>query len=338
MANQQTQQWLESLGFSVQPEPDWVADGEVPDLYATGPTTLWVEVKALESKYELGDALADLSDRCEKIRNPGNGLLHSLVYDYDSKAGKVAIAFAAKAAATPIRTNVPIIMIPGDPAYGTNVCIEYVSEGGDLVCQVGPASVSGAYQCYPSLEPKDWTNAATLTMSNGNTDRAPLYKLLNCRVPFKLALRLFPADSPLSAGSGSGGVHRNTAQKRIREAVNKANSQIRNGQRFAPGPGLVTIYHDGMDALGIEMFLAALFGDITMLLGGNPPRLRETVFGKNAALTTGQHRAISAVRYHPHKNDPITVVNPYAAEPIEWQTFTEAAWILDGEKFVLHGR
>jgi hypothetical protein len=342
VTNERAQAWLASLGFKTEPEPAWIPSGEKPDFFVSGPTDAWVEVKTLEWDDSLGSALQDLKVRCEKLEQVGAGSIHAIVGPYDSRAARQALHHARKVSLLPTGDATRVVMIPGDPAYGADVELEYQAETGESVVQTGPASVSGQYQCYPALDPKNWSSVVTIRRSNGDTDTAKLYQRLGSRVPFQLALRIFASEKSLFVGSAGSGVRTNTSQKRIREDINKANSQIRNAQKARLAPGVVSIYHDSLDALGLEMFLAALFGDLSIPVTpvrGGPPKFGTPEFGPHAVLTGGKNRGVAIVRYYPYKDEPYTVVNPYADTPIDWRPFADAAWIMnEAGQFVLTGK
>jgi hypothetical protein len=84
---------------------------------------------------------------------------------------------------------------------------------------------------------------------------------------------------------------------RLPREIDMANEQLRNGQNHVPGPGVCVIYHKDLEASGDEMFLAALFGDLTVPIDLNPTRMGTTFLGRNGILSVKQNRGISAVRY-----------------------------------------
>ena len=84
---------------------------------------------------------------------------------------------------------------------------------------------------------------------------------------------------------------------RLPREIHKANQQLRNGQNHVPGPRVCVIYHKGLEASDDRMFLAALFGDLTVPIDLNPTRMGTTFLGRNGILSVKQNRGISAVRY-----------------------------------------
>jgi hypothetical protein len=340
MSNQLVATWLRELGFDPEPEPSWITSGRKPDFFARGPADAWVEVKELgqpDHDYAFADAWNDLRARCDKSHLTGQ--LYACIDVNDQRAAKAAFKHIERLHREVVAdgTNY-IVMIPGDPAYGTNVRLEYEASDGRRTVQVGPASISGQYQCFPSLEPGNWSEVAALRNSNGVVVTAKLYTFLLSRVPPPLVLRLFHSTERLSLSAGHSAMRNNTSQSRIRRAVADCNSQFRNGQRFAAAPGIAVIYQDFPDALGAEQFLAALFGDLTLEVIRDPPRLGRAALSGNGVLTRTDNRGISAVRYVRRNADAVLAVNHHAKFPLTWEHFAEAAWVHDADRYVLRQR
>jgi hypothetical protein len=340
MSNELTETWLRELGFDPELEPDWITSGRKPDFFARGPADTWVEVKELglpDHEHAFADAWNDLRTRCEGSKLTGS--LYAFIDVNDQRAAKAAFKHIERihGEVTADGTNY-VVMIPNDSAYGTNVRLEYESRDGNRTIQVGPASVSGQYQCFPSLEPKNWSAETTLRNSNGTVTTAKLHKLLLSRLPPPLVLRIFQSPDKLSLSAGHSAVRHNTSQSRIRRAVADCNGQIRNGQRFAAAPGIAVIHQDFPDALGDEQLLAALFGDLTLEVIRDPPRMGRAFLSGNGVLTRTHNRGISAVRYVRRNSNSVLAVNPHAEIPLTWEHFAESAWVHDADRYVLRQR
>lgn len=340
MGNELTARWLRERGFNPEPEPVWITSGRKPDFFARGPADTWVEVKELtppQHDFEFANAWNDLHDRCAKAR--ANGRLYAAVGQFDPKAAKSVIKHVERIHQE-LAQDGPnyVVMIPGDPAYGNNVRLEYDSRDGKRTVQVGPASASGKYTCYPSLEPRQWSATVTLRAATGAETTGPLFDLLLGKVSPLLAVQVFQATEQLSLGGGHSEVRKNTSQDRIRRAVADCNRQIRNGQKFAQAPGLAVIHQDFPDALGPEQFVAAMFGDLAFEVNRDEPRVRRVVLTGNGVLTATDNRGVSAVRYVRRHADAVFVVNPHAEHALPWEHFAESAWVHDTDHYVLRQR
>jgi hypothetical protein len=338
MTNERAEAWLRGLGFDPEPEPAWIERGRKPDFFARAASPLWVEVKTLaedDFREQMGLAWDDLRARCAQAR--GSGGLHSLLGRFDERANKCTVSMAAALSArTHVGGAIYVIMIPGDPVYGTRHQIEYETESGERVVQLGPASESGRYTHYPSLEPRNWQVQTTLLHSPGESTTAPLFRHFGARIPFLLATRIFPDGEPLRSRSvGSGEARRVNIADRIRDVVGDANRQLRNGQSYAVAPGVVAIYDDHNAAPIGEMLLTALFGDLTVPVSRDGGDAGQAFFGQNGILRPDKTRGVSAVRYTGRHDAVSTVINPNAAHPIEPELFREPVWLLNGDRFEL---
>jgi hypothetical protein len=340
VSNELAEKWLRGLGFEPEPEPEWIKSGRKPDFFARGPADCWLEVKELglpDYEYAFAYAWNDLHERCQKSRLTGT--LYAFIGEHDQRAAKAAFRYVKRIhrEVTEDGPNI-IVMIPGDPDYNANVRVEYESRDGKHTVQVGPGSVSGQYQCFPSLEPANWSAVATLRASTGAETTARLHKILLSRISPPLVLRAFHSTEPLSLSAGHSEARDNTSQSRIRRALADCNSQIRNGQRFNAAPGIAVIYQDFPDALGPEQLLAALFGDLTIEVLRDPARLGRAALAGNGALTRTDNRGISAVRYIRRNANADFVVNPHAEHALPWEHFADAAWVHDTDRYVLSQR
>lgn len=336
VSNERAEQWLRTLGYAPEPEPVWIRAGEKPDFFGHGATPVWVEVKTLEAPRHLAvmdRAWADLRARCARVEATTGDLYAVIGDDYDEKAAKWLIGSVASDAATERRVDV--VVVPADPVYDATVRLEYATEEG-LIVQSCARSESGRYTFYPGLEPNDWSKEVQILHSDGSKSAAALYDVLEADADAKLAVRIFPSATPLQLRSTIGaGARENRSVWRVRQEIRYTNRQLRNGQRYQAAAGVCAIYQDGLDALGEQQVLAALFGDLTIPVMRNPTQLGPAFLGRNGVLSPTKNRGVSAVRYERAATSVTIVVNPWAAHPIDARLFRQPAWVFDGDRLVL---
>lgn len=336
MSNERAEQWLKGLGYAPEPEPDWIRAGEKPDFFGHGEAPVWVEVKTLHPPRHhalMGRAWDDLRARCAKVEATTGDLYAVIGDDYDEKAAKWLIGSLASEAASERRVDV--VVVPGDPVYDVTVRFEYAAEDG-LIVQACARSESGRYTVYPGLEPNDWGKEIQILHSDGSKSAAALYEVLEADADAKLAVRIFPSTTPLQLRSTIGaGARENRSVWRVRQEIRYTNRQLRNGQSYQAAPGVCAIYQDGLDALGEQQVLAALFGDLTVQVMPNPTQLGPAFLGRNGVLSPTKNRGVSAVRYERAATSVTVVVNPWAAHAIDAGLFRQPVWVLDGDRLVL---
>lgn len=336
MSNDAAQLWLQSLGYVPEPEPDWIIIGRKPDFFCPGEHPAWVEVKTLELAKEsaaFGRAWDELHRRAERIAECGEA--HALIGPgFDDRTVAEVMRCLSRELRQTSTAQVRIIVVPPDPDFGRWARLAYALRDGSSVEQVGPASLSGSYPSYPSCEP-DWAKQVVLTLSDGGTRQDYAYRILSVAAG-KIALRLFESTTPFKIQSASMfEVVRNRSSYRVREAIDEANDQIRNGQTYRPAPGIVCIYQETMDELRAHTLLAAVFGDLTVPIDRGSGKFGEIFLGRNGILKPDKNRGVSAVRYVGYGGDSIFIVNPWAEYPIQWRVFARDAYILQGSRLEL---
>jgi hypothetical protein len=323
------------LGLHPEPEPDWIAQGLKPDFFCDGIHPAWVEVKTLDLSKEsqaFGRAWDDLHRRADKI--DGFGEAHALIGPaFDDQASAALMGCVSRelrrASSAPIR----IVAVPADPDFGRWARITYSCDG-NTVEQVGPASASGSYPSYPSCEP-DWSKRIKLVLSDGTTREDHAYRILNVSAG-KVALRLFWSQTPFKIASASMfEATRNRSNQRVRDAIDEANDQIRNGQIYRRAPGVVCVYQENLDALGGHTLLSAIFGDLTVPIDRDSKKMGEAFLGRNGILKPDQNRGISAVCYTGYGGNSTFIVNPWADYAVQWQLFASEAYVMQGSNVSL---
>lgn len=336
MSNERAEQWLRTLGYAPEPEPNWIAEGAKPDFFGHGDQPIWVEVKtpAPPRHHEvMGRAWNDLRARCARVQAATGDLYAVIGDDYDERAARWLIATLEREGLP--RRHIDVVTVPADPIYEVTVSFAYDSEDGRIV-QLCAKSRNGSYPVYPALDPADWTAEIGIVHSDGTQAIGAAYRVLETHASARLAARVFPSASRLELrGTLDADARENRSVWRVREAVGDANRQLRNGQRHRGAPGVCAIYHDGLDALGDQQVLAALFGDLTIAIDLDPVRQGPAFLGRNGVLAPNKNRGVSAVRYQRSANSVTVVLNPWADFAVDSRLFRQPVWVRDGDQLIL---
>jgi hypothetical protein len=143
------------------------------------------------------------------------------------------------------------------------------------------------------------------------------------------------SDRPLRLVSLMSAGGHSTTVRRIREAIDEANDQLRSGQNCVPAPGICVIYHESLEATSGHMFLAALFGDLTVPIELGPIQPGEPFLGRNGILAPTKNRGVSAVRYVTSGTVDAIALNPYAEYRVEAAMFRAPVWVAEGASIAL---
>jgi predicted XRE-type DNA-binding protein len=320
-AERRTAWSLLRLGFLHWREPSLIREGQKPDFLAFGRGRMWVEVKSFEppaSQALLGTAWNELKPRLAAIAGPCR-VDAQVSGAYDQRAVTIAVRILERQLAQVSDGEVFYVGIPRDPVKRSLVTLEYAASSGS-VRMFSPRSVSGMYGYPRWAAPANWS--AELTIRDWQSvaqERA--YKVLHAMEPCAVMLRV-ERQSPhrgLSSMSGAEADNVKTVDK-LRERIEDAARQLRNGQRFLGAPGVVTVYNDHLGADHSELFRACL-GDITIAI--NHPSLESDppFLGKNGVMRPDKNTTVSAVTYASRHFPPVSLLNPYAALPVR------AAWL-----------
>jgi hypothetical protein len=339
MSNERAAVWIRARGYEPEPEPGWVT-GRKPDFFCAGKAPFWVEVKTFEpTAYDLlqGRAWQDFRARINRLKGLTGSVHASISPTFSELSGKRAahlVRHLAKAAAPDAKVR-EVIFIPADAIEDTLVTIQYMTNRFPVV-QIGPRSQSGKYGYYSSYEPA--VRGLDVEISDdGNSTTRRSFEVFDGWAQSPITVAYYRSDSPLHLASmGSGMAMPVNTTERLRSAIDEANDQIRSGQAKVPAPGLCVVYHDSLDATSGQMYLAALFGDLTVAIDLAPICMGEAFLGRNAILTPQQNRGVSAVRYVTANYGESIALNPYAEFPIDRSLFGDApVWVLDGSQMVL---
>ncbi len=339
MTNARVDAWLRTLGYSPEPEPDWVP-GQKPDFFCPGEAPLWVEVKTFEeSPHQRRQAWAweDFRARVARIQGAKGEVFATVSSSYTEADGKLAAQLLRRIARSPPPSSSNVtetIVLPPDPVADTMVTIRYVRLRGPVV-QIGPRPESGHYGYYPGYDPEDWGQEVEIACAGQQPVMRQGYDVFEGDTNGPVALIYARSERPLrlvtlmSAGGST------TTARRVREAIDEANDQFRSGQSCVPAPGICVIYHESLEATSGHMFLAALFGDLTVPIGLDPIQPGDPFLGRNGILAPAKNRGVSAVRYVTSGTVDAIALNPYAEYPVEAAMFRAPVWVAEGTSMTI---
>lgn len=338
MSNERAAAWIRERGYEPEPEPNWVT-GRKPDFFCGGQSPFWVEVKTFEPTgyHQLqGRAWQDFRARINRLKGMTGDVHANISPTFSEFSGKRAahlVRHLARSAAPNANVR-EVIFIPGDAIENTFVTLKYMTDRFPVV-QIGPRSQSGKYGYYSSYDPAVGGLEVEIS-DDGETTTRRTFDIFDGWAQSPITVAYYRSESPLhlvSMGSGMA-MPVNTAD-RLRSAIDEANQQVRSGQRQVQAPGICMVFHDSLDATSGVMFLAAIFGDLTIPIATDPIQYGEAFLGRNAILTPSQNRGISAVRYVSEQYGESIALNPYAEFPIVAELFRAPVWIREGDQMVL---
>lgn len=308
---------LRRRGFLYEREPPLILKGKKPDFLTHGRGRMWVEVKALdppESQTLLGVAFAELKPRLAAIS--GACRVDAQVSDaFDQRAAVLAVRILERQLAHMVDGEVFYVGIPHDPVKRSFVTLQYATDDG-IVRVFSPRSESGTYGYPRWAEPATWSETTTLRDGDKVT-QGPAYKILHTSEPSAVMLRV----ERQAIHRGLCGVIAAEASNvktvgQLRERIELAAAQIRNGQKYLSAPGVATMYADHLGADHSELFRACL-GDITIGIDRVTLKADAPFLGRNGVMRPNKNTAVSAVTYCSRQFPTITLLNPYAAQKID---------------------
>ncbi len=323
MSNQKAKEWLESLGFSCEEEPEWVIQGQKPDFFCQGPLDLWIEVKTLgpEKRFEqLGDVHVELRRRAADINAVGSGFAWAKL-PMETRDAKQIMQLVDRELAKEgvnLATVKLIVMVPEEPIYSNFVRFSFETDERKTATISSVASASGKYGWPGYLEPYSYRQDLELRYSDGRIETKPLREITTFDDNVRLAVELFPSEKPFHILSTApiGSAARVRTVERIREAVSDANSQSKNGCNYKPSPSMVIIFHDDVLVAEDEMVVAALYGDLAYTARSDNFQDGRLVFTSNGVFAPKKNTTTSAMCYVRNNARPLIVYNLWASRPL----------------------
>ena len=339
-AERRTAWSLLQQGFLTWREPSIIREGQKPDFLAFGRGRMWVEVKSFDppaSQSLLGTAWDELQPRLAAISGPCR--VDAQVSDaFNQRAAAIAVRILEKQLKHVADGDVFYVGIPADAIKRSLVTLEYTASSG-TVRVFSPRSVSGMYGYPRWAAPANWSEELKIR-DEQNVTQVRAYKALHATESCVIMLRVQRQPTHRGLGGIMGAEAQNVKTvDRLRERIEDAASQLRNGQKYLRSPGVVTVYNDHLGADYSELFRACL-GDITIAI--NLPSLESDppFLGKNGVMRPDKNTTVSAVTYASRQFPPVSLLNPYAAVPIpaHWLAGTVYRVADNGEVIVVRGK
>lgn len=314
-AERRTAGHLLARGFLYRREPTFV-DGQKPDFLTFGRGSMWVEVKAFDPPVsqalldagwqELTERFARFAGQCRVDAWIGSG--------FDQQAAKQVTHLLAKEvkAGLPANREIYIAVPSGGIDKRTMVRLDWKGRQGTNVQMVALRSIDGTYGYPLDAEPSDWTADMNL-VEEGLALQRPAFTVLKPLRPARVLLRVErSSEDRVLCSLGNAEVQDVKTVDRLRDVIDDANDQIKNGQRHRPLPGVLVVYFDHLGGGDHGDVLRACLGDLTVSIDRHANAISETFYGRNGVFRPNKNTAISAIVYRSRHYSAMSLVNPYA--------------------------
>ncbi len=146
----------------------------------------------------------------------------------------------------------------------------------------------------------------------------PAFRVFDWLMPFDCAVvaHIDPKDRPLISISSMSGGSSNLSARTL-NALEDANSQLRNAHSFKAAPGVVFIVPTE-DHADDEMIAMAAYGKLTVSVSPETNKLGEAFYGRDGAFRPDKNTHIAAAIRLRRKGGAATYFpNPFAKVPID---------------------
>jgi hypothetical protein len=195
-------------------------------------------------------------------------------------------------------------------------------------------SRTGTYGSPDGIFADPFDQQITLRFSNGARRTLPASLVLQPGESFLAAIvfQKHPDQFSLLAGAAAGPARRLKNPERIREVLSDANDQFKNGLNYKAAPGLLAIFHEGLDVPDDAVIKSALYGNLAFSFPWGKPGDGKLVFDKDGAWHPEKNRTTSAVLYVRNDSEPLIIHNYWAQRPFPPGLFAcrEIAMLPDG--------
>ena len=320
MSNDRAQALLEKAGINCEPEPNWIEDGRKPDFYCPGRFKFWCEVKTRERSPDfklLGDALNELKQRCSGISLPGQGVAY-VNSTFNHRDAKAVVNLLRRALGRFADKDAPakvVALIPADPDYRRFVRFSISTRDHAAVEFHCCVSETGKYPTLDGLFPEPYGQMVRLHLSPDNSERKiPARKLMGSRSATRVAIVIEADERPFDVlfTMLTRGATKLKNPEWIRDAVNEANEQFKNGCKFLAAPCLLILFHDGLDVPEDMLIQSGLYGDLQYQFSPGRSEAGRLIVAGNGAWNPNKNRSTSAVMYVRNGSQPLIVHNFWA--------------------------
>jgi hypothetical protein len=313
--------WLKDRDYKAVFQPSLVTSGRCPDFLATAsadatPNDLWVEVKSVEPEKRTlalskawpvlkglavpkgvnGYAMMEINERTieQSIR--------SLLKMFNSNASKHS------------HERTKLVFIQQHPQQRDVRCVEVHQE--DEAHRIWVRGAGTARIAAPPGLIKPQAPAVTRS-ADGDAKTQLAFEVFDWLAPYNCALvvRLDPNEQPLISIPSMAAGTSNVAS-RVINALQDANSQLRNAYRFKRASGMVLIIpEEYVDDLTIA---SAIYGKLTVPISTETNKLGGAFFGRDGTFRPNKNTHISVVvRLYRDGSPAAYFPNPFARQPID---------------------
>lgn len=310
---------LLSRGFLYRREPAFI-NGKKPDFLTFGRSRMWVEVKELDppvSQTLLDTGWEELTRRLSRFVGKCRVDVW-IAPGFNAQIAKRVTHLLSQAVKTGIPVNRELyIAVPLGDTDEDVVRLEWRRRNGIDVQLVAFRTADGTYSCPPAASPADW--AANLRIWDGPTCvEKSAHTVLQSRRPARVSLRVQTwTGSKVLYSVGNAETHDVRTVDRLREVIDRANDQLKNGQKHRPLPGILIVYFDHIGGGDYGDVLRACLGDLTIAIDPRNNSANETYYGRNGVFRADKNTAISAIIYRSRHYKAVSLLNAHALYPVD---------------------
>jgi len=320
------QDWLKKRGYDAAFEPSViVTSGRTPDFLATAaldatPIRFWAEVKSIDHEKSLV-ALSKAWRTIKTISIP------------DGLNGQATLIANAQTNEQSVRALLKMFRTKAPKFAAERTClvflqqhsgqrdVRYVESTDDVVCRFWARGAGSALIAVPDGVLQNGAALAKLVDAGGELVTRRAFEVFDWRSPFDCALIawLDPSDRPLVSISSMSHGSPNTPE-RVINALEVANSQLRNAYTFLQAPGVVLIVTQN-ENLDDQMIAIAAYGKLMFPVSMQTDGSGQAYYGYDGAFRAQKNRHVSlAIRLRRNGGPPTYFLNPFAKEAVSEHT------------------
>ncbi|NEW93797.1 hypothetical protein [Rhodopseudomonas sp. BR0M22] len=305
-----------------EPEPGWIAEGRKPDFYCRGKHPFWCEVKnleRLEDTRRLGEAFNELSARTGNLELTGQGFAH-IHPNFSHRDAKTVVHLLKRALRRLADRDAPdtvVALVPLNPDYREFVRFAISTKMHGTVEFHSCTSPTGTYGSPDGIYAEPYEQRTRLRFSTGAENTFLAGRVVAPSQSFLVAIvaQKHPEKFTLMAAASAGTVKRLRNPERIRNVLNDANDQFKNGLKYKTAPCLLAIFHEGLDVPDDTIIKSALYGDLKFSFPKGNPGGGRLILDKDGAWNPEKNRTTSALLYTRNNAEPLLVHNYWAEHP-----------------------
>lgn len=312
--------WLTERGYKSEHEPPVVATGKRPDFLAVAghstktPPLLWAEVKSLQPD-STWLAISNVWPTLKQLGVPtgvrGDAILEVTDHTREqSVRALIKMFFNQVSAYAPSQTRLIFIQ-----QCSTNTDVRCVEVDGPIVEKVWARGAGSGRISVPLSTIEN--GSALVTWKEGEVLRTePAYNIFDWKLEFDCALvvHIDPKRTPLTSISPMSHGSSNLPTRTL-NALESANSQLRNGYTFIAAPGIVfLVTEEHFDDQPVAM---GAYGKLTVSVETSTGQFSEAFYGRDGAFRRDKNTHISAaIRLRRDGAAGTYFPNPYAKDKI----------------------